>query len=125
VGGVKPAQLLPVGARGGHPPRATNPGVVAAAGGALAAVLLPARVEALPVRRGECRSHPRTPCRGTGPWRQRRRRGRRDASVSLPAADVRPSVASRAAAAGRATATAAQRRGLELWLCCVRLAVFW
>ena len=78
VGGVKPAQLLPVGARSGHPPRATSPGVVAVAGGVLAAVLLPARVEALPARRGECRSHLRTPRRGTGPWRQRRRRGRRD-----------------------------------------------
>ena len=118
VGRVKPPQLLPVGVRGGHPPRATRPGIVAVAGGALATVLLPARVEALPVRRGECRSHPRTPCRGTGPCRQRRRVGRRDASVSSPDAGVRPSFASWAAAAGRATATAAQRRGLELCLCC-------
>jgi hypothetical protein len=83
-----------------------------------APILLPARVEALPVRCGECRSRPRTPCRGTGPWRQHRRRGCRDASVSLPAADARPSFASQAAAAGRATATAALRRGLELCLCC-------
>jgi hypothetical protein len=68
----------------------------------LAAVLLPARVEALPARRGECCSHPRTrtPRWGTGPWRQRRRRGCRDASVSSPAASVRPSFASRAAAIG-------------------------
>jgi hypothetical protein len=38
--------------------------------------------DALMVRRGECRSHPRTPRWGMGPWRQRRRRGRHDASVS-------------------------------------------
>ena len=100
VGGVKPAQLLPVGARIGHLPRATSPSVVAVAGGALAAVLFPACVEALPVRRGECRSRPRTPRRGTGPLRQRRRCGRRDASVSSPAAGVRPSFASQATAAG-------------------------
>jgi hypothetical protein len=30
--------------------------------------------DALMIRRGECRSHPRTPRRGMGPWRQRRRR---------------------------------------------------
>jgi hypothetical protein len=60
----------------------------------------PACVEALPVRRGECRSRPRTPRRGTGPLRQRRRCGRRDASVSSPAAGVRPSFASQATAAG-------------------------
>ena len=34
---------------GGHPSRATSPGAVAFVGGALSAVLLPARVEALPV----------------------------------------------------------------------------
>ena len=118
VGGVKPPQLLPVGMRGGYPPRATRPGIVAVAGGALATVLLPARVEALRVRRGECRSRPRTPCRGTGPCCQRRCCGRRDASVSSPDAGVRPSFASWAAAAGRATTTAAQQRGLELCLCC-------
>ena len=57
VGGVKPAQLLPVRARGGHhPPKATSPGGVAVAGGALAAVLLPARAELLPVRRGDTRA---------------------------------------------------------------------
>ena len=112
--GVKPAQLLPVGARGGHPPRATSPGIVAVAGGALAAILLPARVEALPVRRNECRSRPHTPHRGTGPWRQRRRLGRRDASVSSPAAGVRPSFASWAAAAGRVTKAAARQRELDL-----------
>ena len=88
------AQLLPVGAKSGHPPRATSPGVVAVAGGALDAVLLPARVKALPARRGECHSRPRTPCQGTCSWRQRHRRGRHDASVSSPAASVRPSFAS-------------------------------
>ena len=71
---------------GGHPPRATSPGAVAFVGGALSAVLLPARVEALPVRRGMCRSRPRTPCRGTDPWRQQRHCGRRDALVSMPVA---------------------------------------
>ena len=33
-------------------------------------------------RRGKCRSHPRPPFRKTGQLRQRRRHGRRDASVS-------------------------------------------
>ena len=70
------------------------------AGGVIAAVLLPACVEALPVRRGECRSRSCTPHQGMGPWRQRRRRGCRKASVSSPAASVRPSFASLAAAAG-------------------------
>jgi hypothetical protein len=60
-----------------------------------------------PVRRGECRSRPCPPCRKTGQLCQRRRHGRLDASVSSPAARVGPSFTSRAAAAGRATATAA------------------
>ena len=42
--------------------------------------------DALPVRRGECRSRPCTPRRGMGTWRQRRCRGRRDAWVSSLAA---------------------------------------
>ena len=42
--------------------------------------------DALPVRRGECHSQLRTPRRGMGPWRQRRRRGRHDALVSSLAA---------------------------------------
>ncbi len=45
-----------------------------------------ASMPSLPVRRGECRSHLRTPRRGMGPWRQRRRHGRRDALVSSLAA---------------------------------------
>ena len=59
------------------------------------------------VRRGECRSRPCPPCRKTGQLCQRRRHGRRDASVSSPAARVRPSFIYRAAATGWATATAA------------------
>jgi hypothetical protein len=42
--------------------------------------------DALSIRRGECRSHPRTPPQGMGPWRQRRRSGRRNALVSSLAA---------------------------------------
>ena len=45
-----------------------------------------------PVRRSECRSRPRPPFRKTGQLHQRRRHGRRDASVSSPAAGVRPSL---------------------------------
>ena len=52
----------------------------------------------------------RTPRRDTGPLHQRRRRDCRNASVSSPAVGGRPSFASRAAAAGRATVTAARQR---------------
>ena len=44
------------------------------------------------VRRGECRSRPRPPFRKTGQLCQRRRHDRRNASVSSPAAGVRPSL---------------------------------
>jgi hypothetical protein len=67
-----------------------------------------ASTSSLPVRRGKCRSRTRPPCRDTGPLRQRRRHDRRNASVSFPAADGRPSFTSWAAAACRATATAAR-----------------
>jgi len=60
-----------------------------------------------PVRRGECRSRPCPPCRKRGQLCQRRRHGRRYASVSSLAARVRPSFTSRAAAASRAMTTAA------------------
>ena len=59
-----------------------------------------ASMPSLPARRGKCRSRTRTPRRDTGPLRQRRRHS--------PAAGGIPSFASRAAAAGRATATAAR-----------------
>ena len=52
----------------------------------------------------------RAPRRDTGPLLQCRRHDRLNASVSSPAASGRPSFASRAAAAGRATGTAARRR---------------
>ena len=45
-----------------------------------------------PVRHGECRSRPGPPFRKTGQLRQCRHHGRRDASVSSPAAGVRPSL---------------------------------
>jgi len=61
-----------------------------------------------PVQCGDYRSRPLPPCRKTGQLRQRRRHGRHDASVSSPAAGVGSSFASQAAAAGRATATAAR-----------------
>ena len=65
-----------------------------------------ASTPSLLVRRGKCRSRTRPPRRDTGSLRQRRR----NASVSSLTAGGRPSFASRAAAAGRATATAARRR---------------
>ena len=52
----------------------------------------------------------RAPRRDTGPLLQCRRHDRLNASVSSPAASGRPSFASRAAVAGRATGTAARRR---------------
>jgi hypothetical protein len=64
----------------------------------------------LPIQRGKCCSRKRPSHRGTGLLRQRRRHDRRNASVSSPAAGGRPSFASRAAAACRATATAARQR---------------
>jgi hypothetical protein len=60
-------------------------------------------VDALPVRRVECRYRPHPPRREAGPLRQRRRRGCRKASVSLRRSAVDPP-------SSRATATAAWRR---------------
>ena len=45
---------------------------------------------------GECCSHLRKPCRGTGPWCQERHCNHRNVSVSTPAAGGRPSFASQA-----------------------------
>jgi hypothetical protein len=61
-----------------------------------------ASMPSLQVRCGKCRSRTRPPCRDTGPLRQHHGHS--------PAACGIPSFASRAATAGRATATAAQRR---------------
>ena len=61
-----------------------------------------------PVQCSKCRSRPRPPCRKKGQLCQRRRHGRHNALVSSPAAGVGPTFASRAAAAGQATATAAR-----------------
>jgi hypothetical protein len=69
-----------------------------------------ASMPSLPVRRVKCRSRTRPPRRDMGPLHQRHRHDCRNASVSSLAAGGRPSFASRAAAAGRVTATAARRR---------------
>ena len=69
-----------------------------------------ASTSSLPVRRDKCRSRTCPPLRDTGPLRQRHRRNRHNALVSSSAAGGRPSFTSRAAAAGRATATAAWQR---------------
>ena len=67
-------------------------------------------IHVLPVQRGKCCSLPHPPCWRTGPWCQRCRRGHCNASVSSLPANSRPSFASWAAAASRATAMAARRR---------------
>jgi hypothetical protein len=61
-----------------------------------------ALMPSLLVRHGKCHSRTRPPRQDTGPLRQRCRHS--------PAAGSKPSFASRAAAAGQATATAARRR---------------
>jgi hypothetical protein len=61
-----------------------------------------ALMPSLLVRRSKCRSRTRPPRWDMGPLRQRRRHS--------PAAGGKPSFASRAAAAGQATATAARQR---------------